>query len=119
MTKVISKPLVIASLAAALIASVVTPSSARNRWVGPAVGFAAGAVVGSAIANSYAYYGDPYYPGAYANVYYGDPYYAQGAYAYEPYYAGPAYPAYPYYYGYGRSSPCKSDSNIGRQDQGC
>ena len=50
-------------LAAAMAISVASPSSARNRWVGPAVGFAAGAIVGSAIANSNrAYYGcDPYY----------------------------------------------------------
>jgi hypothetical protein len=104
MTRIISKPLLVASLAAALIASIATPSSARNRWIAPAVGFAAGVAVGSAIANS--------------NAYYGDPYYAQGAYAYEPYYAAPAYPAYPYYYGYGRSTRCSAD-NAGRSDQGC
>jgi hypothetical protein len=108
MTRFIARPLVVAGLAAALVASVATPSSARNRWVGPAVGFAAGVAVGSAVANANAnaYYGNPYY---------GDPYYAQGSYAYEPYYAG--YPTYPGYYGY-RQNRC-SGENAGSPSQGC
>lgn len=106
MTRLIVKPLVIAGLAAALVASVATPSSARDRWVGPAVGFAAGVAVGSAIAN------------ANANAYYSDPYYAQGSYPYDSNYYAPGYRSYPYYYGYGRSQRCTAD-NAGRADQGC
>ena len=111
MIKFIAKPLIVAGLAAALVASVATPSSARNRWVGPAVGFAAGVAVGSAIANgnANAYYGNPYY---------GDPYYAQGSYAYEPYYRS-GYPAYSGYgYGYGQNQRCSGES-AGSTSQGC
>jgi hypothetical protein len=109
MIKFIAKPLIVAGLAAALVASIATPSSARNRWVGPAVGFAAGVAVGSAIANSNAgYYGNPYY---------GDPYYAQGSYAYEPYYTS-RYPAYPGNYGYRQNQRCSGES-AGSPSQGC
>jgi hypothetical protein len=110
MTRFISKPVIVLSLAAALVASVATPSSARNRWVGPAAGFAAGVVVGSAVANANAnaYYGNPYYS---------DPYYAQGSYAYEPYYTS-TYPAYPGYYGYRQNQRCTGES-AGSASQGC
>src|SRR4029077_11240128 len=107
-----AKPVIVLGLAAALMASIATPSSARNRWVGPAVGFAAGVAVGSAIANSNAnaYYG-------YGNPYYSDPYYAQGSYAYEPYYTS-RYPAYPGYYGYRQNQRCSGES-AGATSQGC
>ncbi len=83
-----------------------TPSEARNRWVGPAAaGFAAGAIVGSAAAGA-AYGG--YAPG-YA---YGPRY---DAYAYEPapVYAEPTYVAPTYYYGYRRGSGCATQGNYG------
>jgi hypothetical protein len=62
----------------------------RGRWVGPAAaGFAAGAIIGSALAPRY--YNDGYY--AYGAARYGDGYYAYGA-------------APGYYRGYGvRRSP--------------
>ena len=108
--KSFAKPLIIAGLAAVLVASVATPSSARNRWVGPAIGFAAGVAVGSAVANanSNAYYGNPYYS---------DPYYAQGSYAYEPYYTS-RYPTYPGSYGYRQNQRC-SGEGAGSASQGC
>ena len=110
MTRFIVKPLVVSGLAAALVVAIVTPSSARDRWVGPAVGFAAGVAVGSAIANSNAnaYYGNPYY---------GDRYYAQGSYAYEPYYTS-RYPTYSGYYGYRQNQRCSGES-AGSASQGC
>ena len=91
-------------VAATMMASVAEPAAARNRWIGPAVGFAAGVAVGSAIANG-PYYGDPYYRG-------------YDAYAYDPYYGGRVYvqPTYPRYYQPYRKC---DDTNAGRQDQGC
>ena len=105
MTKFFMKPVLVLGLSAALMASIASPSSARDRWVGPAVGFAAGVAVGAAAAN------------ANANPYYNDPYYAQGSYPNNSYYA-PEYPAYPRYYGNGRSQRCTAE-NAGRSDQGC
>jgi hypothetical protein len=114
MIKFIATPLIVAGLAAALVASIATPSSARNRWIGPAAGFAAGVVVGSAVANANAgYYGNPYY----GNPYYSDPYYAQGSYAYQPYYTS-TYPAYPGNYGYRQNQRCTGES-AGSTSQGC
>lgn len=89
MMKPIVKTAVVLGLAATLMTSIANPSSARNRWVGPAVGFAAGAIVGSAIANANGcgYYGcpGPYYgPAYYGPAYYGPVYGAPG-----PAYADP------------------------------
>ena len=79
------KTAAVLGMGAAMTASVADTSSARNRWVGPAIGFGAGVIVGSAIANSNSYYG----PGNYGPGYYG-----AGPYAYDPYYApGPVYVA--------------------------
>jgi len=66
------------ALAGVLTMAAATPSQARwHHWHGAAAGFAAGAVLGAAAANSYYYGPGPYY--AYAPGYY--------AYAYEPAYA--------------------------------
>jgi len=78
----LAKTAAVLGVAAVLTATVAGSSDARNRWVGPAVGFAAGAVVGSAIAaNANGYY---YGPGPY----YGPAYYGPGYYG--PVYAAPA-----------------------------
>jgi hypothetical protein len=76
--KPIAKMTAVVGLTAVMAASVATQPHARNRWVGPAVGFAAGAIVGGAIANANRpYYGcDPYYgcyPGSYVGPVYPDP----------------------------------------------
>jgi hypothetical protein len=96
-------------VAAIMVATVAEPASARNRWIGPAAGFAAGVAVGSAVANSYNY--GPYYG-----------YYGYGAYAYDPYYGSQAYvaPAYPRYYGpyYPRYRECNPE-DVGREGSGC
>src|SRR5262249_6655023 len=65
------------------LATVATPTTSDARWWGPAIGaFAAGAIIGGALASPYAYgYYGGYYPG-YSNYPYG--YYP--AYSY-----GPAY----------------------------
>ena len=58
----------IAAAATLAIAAVAAPQPAQagNNWVGPAIGgFAAGAIVGSAIARPYPYYGYAYAPGPY------------------------------------------------------
>ena len=91
MTSSILKVSAALALGVVLTASVVDTSDARNRWVGPAVGFGVGVAVGAAAAN------------AQANAYYNDPYYGYGGYYYDPYggYAAApryAYPAPGYYY---------------------
>lgn len=61
----------IAAAAAITLAAVAAPQPAQagSGWVGPAVGgFAVGAIVGSAVARPYPYYGYAYAPGP---VYYG------------------------------------------------
>lgn len=83
------------ALAGALAVSAATPSMARN-WgrtaAAAGIGFAAGTIIGSTVANSNrAYYGpgyayDPYYGGA---AYYDEPAYAYEAPAYA--YDAPAY----------------------------
>ena len=80
--KPILKTSVALALASVLAASVATPSVARDwrPWAAAGAGFAAGAIVGSSVANSY--YGPHYY----------------GAYAYEPGYAYE--PTYSYGYAY-------------------
>lgn len=89
MKRSIAKAAVALGLGVALMASAVDASSARNRWIGPAIGFGAGVAVGAAAANAYTY-NDPYYYGGYY-----DPY--GGAYAAAPgYYSSPA-PYYSYY----------------------
>jgi len=59
----------IAAAATLAIAAVAAPQPAQagnGWWVGPAVGgFAAGAIVGSAVARPYPYYGYAYAPGPY------------------------------------------------------
>ena len=71
------------ALAGVLAASVASPTFARDwrPWAAAGAGFAAGAVVGSAVANSY--YGPRYYGPGYAY----EPSYAYDSYAYEPGYA--------------------------------
>lgn len=54
------------ALAGALTVAVATPSMADSRWGYAAGGFAAGALVGSAIASNNAYYGHPGYAYGYA-----------------------------------------------------
>ena len=97
-------------LAAAM--TLATPSEAGCRWCGPAAaGFAAGAVTGAVVANSYyggyGYYGPGYgyaYGPGYA--YYGGPTY------YDSYAYAPA-PGYGTTYSYGRSySTRSSDSGV-------
>ena len=80
--KPILKTSVALALASVVAASVATPSLARDwrPWAAAGAGFAAGAIVGSAVANSH--YGPHYY----------------GAYAYEPGYAYE--PTYNYGYAY-------------------
>jgi len=66
------------ALAGALTIAAATPSQARwHHWQGAAAGFAAGAVVGAAAANSY--YGPGYYDYGYVPGYAYD-----SAYAYDP-----------------------------------
>ena len=86
-----------AALTGAMALAVATPSFARDGRNAAAIGgFAAGAVVGAAVANSAnnGYYAD--------RGYYGDrAYYDEPAYAYEPaprtyYYNDPSAPAYAY-----------------------
>ncbi len=106
----IIKVAAVLGVAATMMASVADPAAARDRWVGPAIGFAAGVAVGSAIANS----NRGYYS---SDRYYG--YDSYDAYAYDPNYGRRVYvqPSYPQYYQPYRK--CNSDSNAGRQDQGC
>jgi hypothetical protein len=87
----IMKPAAVLGLVAALSMASLGPSEARARpWVAAGLGFAAGALVGSAAAaNAYSYDGDYGYAYAYAPGYAYAP-----AYAYEPYvYATPAAPS--------------------------
>ena len=54
MTRILKGTAIAALIGAAALASV-TPSEARNRWIGPAAaGFAAGAIVGAAASGAYA-----------------------------------------------------------------
>jgi hypothetical protein len=99
--KTIFKFAVAAGLAGALALTAVTPSQARH-WHGRGAaigGFAAGALIGAAVAGS-AYNNGYYGPGyGYAPGYYAEPGYAyDDSYAYEP---SPVYvePAPQYYYG--------------------
>jgi len=59
----------VAAAATLAIAAIATPQPAQagnGWWVGPAIGgFAAGAIVGSAVAPPYPYYGYAYAPGPY------------------------------------------------------
>ena len=103
-----------AALVGAVALASMTPSEARNRWIGPAAaGFAAGAIVGSAAtAGAYAY-GPRYYEPGYAYA----PAPAYDSYAYEtPTYVEPTYAEPTYYYGYGRNrSGCgRSPGNYGQ-----
>jgi hypothetical protein len=83
-----------ATLTGALALALASPSEARDGRNAAAIGgFAAGAVVGAAVANSNNGYNDRGYYGNRA-------YYDEPAYAYEPaptyYYNDPSAPAYPY-----------------------
>jgi len=122
-----------AAIIGTLALASVTPSEARNRWIGPAAaGFAAGAIVGSAAAaSSYGYYGPGYaYGPAYNSYAYDAPVYGSyGSYGYAPTYAptysyGGAYDAYAYeaapvysaptYYRRSGSKGCVSQGNYGQ-----
>lgn len=114
--KLLVRATVALGLGAALMASVVDTSFARNRWIGPAIGFGAGVAVGAAAANANARYNDPYYSGyndPYGGPYAAAPYYGSyydpygGPYAAEPAYAYPG----PYYY---RSNRSCTAENLGR-----
>lgn len=83
----IAKTAAVLGVAAALTAAVADSSYARNRWVGPAVGFGAGVIVGSALANSNRYYGPG--PYAYDPNYYGPAYYGPNYYEPAPVYVAP------------------------------
>ena len=94
--KTIMKYAAAIAVTSAFALAAATPSEARNHggaWAAAGAGFAAGAIVGAAAANSYGpgYYG----PGYYGPAYYGPAYYGPGPYAYEaaPVYVAPA-PAY-------------------------
>jgi hypothetical protein len=78
------------ALASVLAASAASPTFARDwrPWAAAGAGFAAGAVVGSAVANSY--YGPRYYGSGYAY----EPGYAYDSYAYEPGYVVETEPTY-------------------------
>jgi len=87
MKNTITQAAVVVGVASTLMIAGATPSMARDRWIGPAVGFAAGVAVGAAAANAHAYYNgcDPYYgcgPRGYSGY---------DAYAYSPGYAPPTY----------------------------
>ena len=122
-----------AAIIGTLALASVTPSEARNRWIGPAAaGFAAGAIVGSAAAaSSYGYYGPGYaYGPAYNSYAYDAPVYGSyGSYGYAPTYAptysyGGAYDAYAYeaapvysaptYYRRSGSRGCVTQGNYGQ-----
>lgn len=93
------------ALAGVLTATVASPSFAIDRWTAAGAGFVAGAVVGSAAANSY------YGPG-YANQPYG--YAPRYGYAYAP---APGYayaaPGYSYAPSYNPEQPMDPDPRIG------
>jgi len=67
----------LAAAAAIAVAAVAVPQEAQARWRGGGFfpGFAAGAIIGGALAAPYYYGGGPYYYG-------GGPYYGDGPYAY-------------------------------------
>ena len=78
----------------------------RGRWVGPAIGgFAAGAIVGSALAPRY-YYDEPY--AAYG--------YAPGRYTYAPAYG---YGYAPGYYNYGYRRGCTGEESYNSANAWC
>jgi hypothetical protein len=83
MMKTTTRYAVAVALAGALAASAATPSFARGGRTAAAagIGFAAGALIGAAAANSNGYYYEPGY--SYGPYAYG-PGYAAGSYAYEP-----------------------------------
>jgi hypothetical protein len=114
MNRTLKGAAIAALIGAAALASV-TPSEARNRWIGPAAaGFAAGAIVGSAASGAYAYgpnyYGGPAYSSGYA--YESAPAYDSYAYESEPVYTAPRY----YRYG-GDRSGCATQGNYGQIDR--
>jgi len=91
----LSPSLALKSADAAAVETVQWRRGHRGRWIGPGAGFAAGVVIGSAIAPRY-----------YNNGYYGD--YGYGAYAYEP-----GYVYAPRYRGnYGGYRGCTGDENV-------
>jgi hypothetical protein len=114
--KAFVKPAIVLGLAGAMALGSMTASQARSghhrAWVAGAAGFAAGAAIGAAAANSNYYYGSRYgYYGGPAYAYTGDPAYAgYDAYAYAPGYRGG--------YGYGydastQSAPAHYDPGYG------
>jgi hypothetical protein len=110
---VILKSAAAAALVGALALASATPGEARSGryWGAAGAGFAAGALVGAAAANSNAYGSGYYAPGyAYAPAYSSPAY---GAYAYE----GTAYPAQRYYRGGVDMSGCASEGNYGQIDR--
>ena len=106
--EVLAKPAIVLGIAGALALGSMTASQARVRpWVAGAAGFAAGAAIGAAAANSGYYYGDGYY-----DSYAADP----GYYTYDrparAYTGDRAYAGYRYGYGYngnrtGGNASCK------------
>ena len=115
----LTKNAIALALAGAVTASAATPTLARSwkPWAAAGAGFAAGAVVGSAIASrpyygSYGYYSPGYDSYAYSPGYDG--------YAYSPSvtYATPA-PYYGYGYGYRNGTQgCVSEGPYGKPDYG-
>lgn len=102
------------ALAGALALASATPTFARN-WgrtaAAAGIGFAAGTILGSAVASNRGYYGGPAY--AYDPYYYG-PTYGSSYYYSRPAYGSPAYayePAYGYSYGWGGSAAAKMEQS--------
>jgi hypothetical protein len=115
MTGILKGTAIAALIGAAALASV-TPSEARNRWIGPAAaGLAVGAIVGSAATGAYAYGPRYYEPGyAYAPAYSGYAYEAAPAYDAYAYEAAPVYVAPRYYRGRSGSNGCSTQGNYGQ-----
>ncbi|MBN8935270.1 MAG: hypothetical protein J0I13_02950 [Rhizobiales bacterium] len=92
--KAFVKPAIVLGMAGAMALGSMTASQARVRpWAAGAAGFAAGAVIGAAAANS-AYYGPRYYTPGYAAYGYAPGY---DSYGYQPGYNSYSYgPSYEY-----------------------
>lgn len=96
MNRIAKSALVLSAVGALALGSVTASEARSGRWVAGAAGFAVGAAVGAAAANS-AYGGGYYYGPDYA---YGPGYYNAGPGYYSAGYYEPAYDSYAYAPGY-------------------